>query len=368
MPRAKPTNDASPTPEPPTGAALGKRAVVWLERAQEPFALALLEATGLKPAALGVSDAASRGRADALHAAFPDAEAITDPRLALTSTDADLALFLSPAGARDALDDPSALAAASERGVKIATLEPTPVSTLELARFEKALGSAESVRIVPALTRAPVFTHALDLLEQVGPVRTLSVSTRGARGQGSLFARLFDAMDIVLALLGEPETIDAAVCGPVVPGRVHLAPGDSLRDLRGDLTANLRYAGACAASLSLSDNAGRWFRGVTLVGHGGCLRFDDSSYEFIDPSGKTVDSSASTDRRGRKNPGAAHELAADACAQQIHAMFDPHAAPRPPRKTAAVLAMAEAALLSARTGTPESPGAMLRMAGVAGGV
>jgi len=352
--------------ESPAGPATGKRAVLWLERAQEDFALALVRAAGLVPVALGVADAASRGRADALAQAFPDAQHPTDPRQALTTGDADLAIFLSASGARDALDDASVLASAAERGVKLATLEPTPASTLDLARFERALGSAEPVRAVPALSRAPVFAHALDLLEQVGPVRTLSVATRCARGQGTLFARLFDAMDIVLSLLGEPETVDAAVCGPVVPGRVHLAPGDSLRDLRGDLTANLRYAGACAASLSLSDNAGRWFRGVTLVGHGGCLRFDDASYEFIDPSGKTVDSSAAGDRRGRTNPGAAHALAAASCAQQIHAMFDAHAAPAPPRKTATVLAMAEAALLSARTGTPESPGAVLRMAGASG--
>jgi predicted dehydrogenase len=360
MARAKQITEEPPAP---SGPSTGKRAILWLERAQEDFALALLQATGLVPSSIGVADASSRGRAEALSGAFPDAEQATDPRQALATTEADLALFLTPTGARDALDDASVLASAVERGLKLATLEPTPASALDFARFEKLLGQDEPVRVIPALTRAPVFTHALDLLEQVGPVRTLSVATRCARGQGSLFARLFDAMDIVLSLLGEPETIDAAVCGPVVPGRVHLAPGDSLRDLRGDLTANLRYAGACAASLSLSDNAGRWFRGVTLVGHGGCLRFDDTSYEFIDPSGKTVDSSAASDRRGRKNPGAAHDLAASACAQQIHAMFDLHAPRSAPRKTSTVLAMAEAALLSARTGTPESPGSVLRMAG-----
>lgn len=361
MARAKAALPAEDAP-PPTPAA-GRRAVLWLERAQEDFALELLRATGLTPAVLGVADAPSRGRAETLAGAFPDAQHSTDPRQALTTADADVALFLTAGGAREALDDAAVLAAISERGMKLATIEPTPASTMDLARFEKALGPHEAVRVVPALTRATVFTHALDLLAQVGPVRTLSVSTRCARGQGTLFARLFDAMDLVVSLLGEPDSIDASVCGPIVPGRVHLAPGDSLRDLRGDLTANLRYAGACAAALSLSDNAGRWFRGVTLVGHGGCLRFDDNSYELIDPSGKTVDSSASRDRRGRRNAGPAHDVAAAACAQQIGAMFDPHAAPAPPRKTATVLAMAEAALLSARTGTAESPGAVLRMAG-----
>ncbi len=366
MSKAKPSKTDATETQSPAGAAAGKRAVLWLERAQEDFALALLEATGMIPSAIGVADASSRGRADALAAAYPDAQNATDLRLALTTADADLALFLSAVGARDTLDDPTALAIALERGMKLATIEPAPASALDFTRFERSLGQPDALRIIPALTRAPVFTHALELLEQLAPVRTLSVSMRGAKGHGTLFARLFDAMDIVLTLLGEPETIDAAVCGPVVPGRVHLAPGDSLRDLRGDLTANLRYAGACAASLSLSDNAGRWFRGVTVVGHGGCLRFDDTSYEFIDPSGKTLDSSSAKDRRGRKNPGAAHDLAAGACAERLNSLFDPRAVVHAPRKVSTILAMAETALLSARTGAPESPDAMLRMAGAAG--
>lgn len=367
MPRKATTpSSETPTPPAPAGAAAGKRAAMWLEPSQVELARAILDATGMIPAFVGGPESASR-TGPPLAESFEGSQPLDDPRRALTALDADLVLFLTSAGqsSADALDDAAALSEARERGLRVASLEPTPASALDSARFERDTGTPEAVRIVPSMRRARVMGHVIELLETVAPVRTLSISLRNGRGQGTLFARLFDAMDIVLALLGEPETIDASVCGPAVPGRVHLAPGDSLRQLRGDLTANLRFAHACAASVSLSDNAGRWFRGVTLVGHGGSLRFDDSSYELIDPTGKTVDASSAHERRGKKaTNNAGNDLAAHAIGEQIHAMFDMHAPATPPRSTATVLAMAEAALLSARTGSPESPGTVLRMAGV----
>ncbi|TVQ59821.1 MAG: hypothetical protein EA379_09830 [Phycisphaerales bacterium] len=314
---------------------------------------------------VGVGAPASSGAGAARDAAAAlESEPADDFRRALASTEARLVLFAA-SGASDeepTLDDPELLGECRERGMKIASIEPCPASGMDLRRFEKqgaAIGAdREAVRFVPAMRRSRGFRAAQEVLESMGATRSLSVSMRGGAAHGTLGARLFDAMDLVHTLMGEPETVDAAIIGPMSEGGVRLEAGESLREARGDMTANLRFASARCASIALSDCAGRWFRGATLVAQRGCLRVDDKSFELIEPSGETADRS-----RSRLSTGSADDPpAAAAIADQITQLLDPRAAPMPPSDLATVLAMCEAALLSARTGQPESPATLLRMA------
>ena len=313
---------------------------------------------GLTVIAAGTPDTRVAGPdlAAALHA-----EPVSDLRRALASTDADLVVFAAAGAGQDyVLDDPELLRSLADRGVRLASLEPTPAAAVDLPRFAKA-GGDDLVRFVPSTRRSRGFRSAAEVIQTMGAPRTLAVSQRSGVGQGSLFARLFDAMEIVFSILGEPESIDAGNAGPVSASGVHLAPGESLRDLRGDMTANLRFGGARSCSLALSDSAGRWFRGATLVAQGGSLRMDDKSFELIAPDGRTIDRSRSRLASGsRDDPGAV-----DAIAEQLTQLLDPRAPRLPPlagQGHAAVLAMCEAALLSARTGQPESPTTFLRLA------
>jgi hypothetical protein len=329
-----------------------------MERGQETLLRAISLAAGLEIVAAG-GPAEER----AIAAEF-GAECVRDLRRGLATVEADLALFMS-AGAMEgfgALDDAEAMRSCVDRGVKIASMEPAPGSTQALVAHERGGGPpfGELVRFVPLTRRSRGFRAAAEALERIGPVRTVAISQRGGAGQGSLAAKLYDAMDLTHALLGDAESIDAANAGPVSASGVRLAPGERLRALRGDITANIRCGSGRSVSLALSDSAGRWFRGVTVVGQGGTLRLDDKSFEVIGPDGETADRSRSRVSSGAEGSA---EGAGAAVAEQIAQMFDPRAAGVAPGG-AVELAMCEAALLSARTGQPESPATILRMAGV----
>lgn len=372
------TGGAAPTPETraergATALAPPRRTLLWFSSSQAALVRKVVELASLDVVGWGVSDAGGAGVGLAREAFA--GEPLDDARRALMTVEADVALIATAsAGAGPSpLDDPALLRSCAEKGMKIASLEPGPGTTQAQAAMERAPASAttdgapppplapiEPVRFVPAMRRSKGFRAAAEAIERVGPARTLAIAMRGGHGQGSLAARLFDAMDLVLAILGEPESIDAANAGPASLAGVHLAPGERLRDLRGDITANLRFGSGRAASLTLSDSAGRWFRGVMLLGQNGALRLDDKSFELIDAAGQTVDRSRSRISSGAPDdPGAA-----EAIAEQVQMLLDPRAPRTAPTPALTVLAMCEAALLSARTGQPESPATILRMAGV----
>ncbi len=339
------------------------RAILWLHPDQTELARAMAPLAGAAIVAAGCPAAAGRGRTAEVAAAL-DAEPIDDLLRTVSSVEADAILFLTAAHSSDDpfIDDPALVKACLDRNLQIATLEPAPASVMDRARFERALGPGgpEKLRFVPAMRRSRGFKAAAEVLEHIGPLRTIAIGSRGSPAHGSLAARLFDAMDVVLGLMGEPESIDCAISGPATPGGVHLTPGEKLRDLRGDLTANLRFGSGRSACILLSDSAGRWFRGVTVLAHGGCLRIDDKSFELINQDGATADRS-----RSKVSSGAADDPpAAAAIAEQLAQMLDPRAPAPAPIDTPTALAMCEAALLSSRTGQGESPATILRMAGV----
>lgn len=349
---------------PDTAERPAHRAIVWLEPEQADLARIVGSLSGVSFVAAGCPQGSGAGRGRSAEVAQAlGAEPIDDLLRTLANAEADVALFLAAGRAPEdpSLSDPTLLRSCLDRNLKIATLEPAPTTVSDRARLEKALGagSMEKIRFVPAMRRSRGFRAGAEIIESIAPLRTLAVGARGGAGQGSLAARLFDAMDVVLGLMGEPETIDCAIAGPATPSGVHMTPGESLRDLRGDLSANLRFASGKSASLMLSDSAGRWFRGVTVLAHGGCLRIDDKSFELIDPAGATVDRT-----RSRLSSGGADDPpAAAAIAEQLGALLDPRTPAPTPINAPVALAMCEAALLSARTGQGESPATILRMAG-----
>lgn len=328
------------------------RLAAWLRPEQAPLVAGVAERLGAELAGAGWGEAGGARRgAEAL-----GCPAFDDLRLALTTSQADCLLIAGCAARDDALGDPELLRQARDRSLRIVTLEPIPASASEHHSFERLRDAgAPLVRFAPATRALAAYGSARECLDQAGRPRTLSIAMRSGSAHATLAAKLYDAMEVVLDLLGEPDSIDASVASPGAAPGLHLAPGASLRELTGDLTANLRYDTNRSACLALSDGAGRWFRGLTLVGAEGCIRLDDDSFELIDARGRTADSSGGPSEDG------------DACAREVAravlAALDPHEPSPPPFDRARVLAMCEAALLSARTGQPESPATLLRMAG-----
>lgn len=335
-----------------------KTAVIWLRPEQLPLAHEVANLCDLEIEAAGSSQ---RGRSSELAAAL-STEPADDLRSTLAETGANLVLLLDPGdfGAEPNPTDDRALAAAKSRGVKIASLEPIPATALAL--HTPGVGDPvddvtipDPVRFLPQSRQSKRHREASEVIEQFGYVRTLTIEQWNTPAEGSLGSLLFSALDLAIGILGVPETADAQFVSPAHGQGVHTVAGDSLRALSGDLTALLRFSDGRGATIVASDHAGRWNRVVTMLGPSGRLRIYDDGFELVNAAGEKVDESRQ--RRTVKSP--AHSVAA--IADAIDRLLDPHAAVPPPLDHMGILTTAQAALLSTRTGQPESPDTIRRM-------
>ncbi len=348
-------------------------AILWLEPSQAELAASVCEHAGLRPVSVGFPAGQPAAQpATGSAGALAQARVFRDVRHRLAEGAGEVVLVFSrlgdqgsrPGTAPSVLDDPGLLADCRKRGMSLFSLEPCPGSLHDLAAGTDIWEPAGEARIgmVPLLRRSAVFLEAREALAVIGPVRTMLVSMRSAPGSGSLAARLVDAMAVVHAMLGVPESVDCTLVPPGSVGGIHPAPPELLTSLRGDLTANLRFGGSDgprAASLSLSDRGPEWFRGVTVIGQNGGLRLTDAETQLLGNPAEAA---------GAEPPASAPRRRADASrviAEAIRRERDQRLLFEP-IDWAGVLSMCEAALLSARTGQGESPSMMLRMSGVGG--
>lgn len=358
-------------------------AMAWMHPEQTDLIKGVAEAAGLTITHVG--DASnSRGRGADM-AAELGAELVDDLRRALTTLDVKAMLLAATTRAEDA----RVIQDCAERGVHVITLEPMPGSVLEVLEptaegasppsddgmglslgpepvdepVIDGVGAREWATFVPLLRHTKVMRNANEVIEQLGTLRMVSVQTWSGPGQGSLGARLYDAIECITWLLGRPETIDAALV-QASPGTGPAASSNAptLRGLEGDLTATLRYSGGAAAAIVASSRAGRWSRAVTLVGEQGRVRVYDDGLEWINAEGKIVEASRDTTRvRGAQQGEPTLAPAVRAIGEQIARVLDTNQPATVPTNVMSVLATASAALLSAKTGQGESPDVMLRM-------
>lgn len=383
-----------------------RTAILWLEPDQLNLLQRIVADAGLRVVGVG---SPVLGRAAELAAAF-DAHALPldDLRQALTSVEGDLFLLASIGDfgrtrhaasasgttAHTGIDDCLVLDQRRNRGTLIVSFEPLPASILDLAMpapsggvglpvgssdAEQAgvvLGQQSSSPVLPVTSAVahwaafiplfrlgPSMRAAADVIAHLGPLHTVAAEFVSGAGEGPVGSRVFDAVEAITSLLGEPDSVDASY---VWPGRgkvVHPVPDDSLRGLQGAIAASMRYADGRAATLLAADShvgSGRWSRTLTMIGDGGRLRVHDRGFEFVSADGKIVDRSAELLQAHTNDESAAASL----FAHQLNALLDPHTAGRQdqPIDYARVLSVAGAALLSARTAEPESPGTILRMA------
>lgn len=356
-------------------------ALLWIEPEQAEFFRAACDAAGVAIAHVGTPAAGkSREVAELL-----GAEPIDDLRASLARVENVLIVLGTTAGV-DARGESESLLGCVDRGLSIASLEPLPASILDVrvgafgTGEEDGMGLSlgpepaeapglddgeELASFVPLARLSRSVRDAAEVIAQLGALRMVSVQALSGPGQGSLGARVYDSMELVLWLLGQPDCVDAAyVAPPVARGRgVHQLPGESLRGLEGDLCANMRFADGRAASVVASSLAGRWSRTITLVGENGRVRIYDDGLEWIGPDGRIIDATRDTARvRGSAATEKPISPAVRAVADQLTRLADSDRAPDAPTNLTAVLAATGAALLSARTGEGESLDTILRMA------
>ena len=305
---------------------------------------AIARKASLAPAAI-----ACPGPKDEIAAVFPNAEVFSDPRHALATAPVRVALWLD---GPNLLDDPDTIELAHTRSITILTTEPWPAS-LDGARAAADIPADHHPIFLPQLRASAVFADIVDTVADLGPVRSLALAARSTPADGSLAARLVDAMLVVHTLLGVPETIDCAH----VPADPLIPPGatpQALRSLQGDLGASLRFSGRRAATVSLSNIAGPWFRGLTVLCERGSIRACEQGLQRFAPDGSLLDATPTKDPE--PDPGV-HALVT-----AITRALDHRIPPPPPPDLPAVVAMCHAALLSARTSQAEPPATLLRMA------
>lgn len=282
-----------------------------------------------------------------------------DLRAMLATVDASLILIAAPAlfGSSASTDDSAAVRSAHARGVRIVAMEPIPAAAMDLTgggwtETGEGARAVDVVRFAPLARDSASFRGAADVLAQFGHVRSVLVECWCSAAEGSLGARVYDGMHLIHSLLGEPETVDASYAEPGQGKGLHALPGESLRGLAGDLTANLRFGDGRAAALAASDRAGRWGRMATLIGPAGRLWIGDAGFGWIDPDGRIVDESTF-----------AGADSAAALGDRLARILD--APDTGPVDHGTILAMGQAALLSARTAQAESPATIKHMAGAA---
>jgi hypothetical protein len=339
--------------------ATGPETIVWAEGDRAQFLKRVAAASGLRVVGAGCG---VKGRSSAAASCF-GCEPVDDLRSVLTESPCEAVLIGSAGdfGAASSPSDAGAVLAALQRGVRVLTLDPLPASAMELSGAWSTPGAggvtpACGVRFVPLARVAKPLRDAAEVLEMFGPARTVFVEACCRPEEGALGSRLFGAVELVLWLMGEPESVDAAYApprrGPLIP-----LPGETLRDTHGDVTLNFRFADGRAAALLASDQSGRWSRSATLLGPEGRLRVFDDGFEWVNAKGDRVDASRQTKRRGETPADRAVQVVSDA----VSRILDPAVPEAAPVDHAGVLAVCQAALLSVRTGSGESPATIRRM-------
>jgi hypothetical protein len=239
-----------------------------------------------------------------------------------------------------------AIGQARDSGVAVLALEPVAAHQDDVVESEEP-GGGFRVITAPWLRMSPGWKSAANPQEALGQILALQVNVLAPSGVCSLYARLYDAMDMIIHLLGLPETIDAALTGPLSE------PPDRLRALTGHLTAHLRFTSDASAALTVSDRSATWDRRLLALGAEGQIALEDAGYTLTAKGGQTLDALACP---------AEPPQPADLIARLWNELHRGAAPPQSvdPRQ---IIACCDAALLSCRTAQLESPATMLRLGG-----
>ncbi len=283
--------------------------VAWIASTQTDLLLEVQKLKDLKCIAVGTSDLNSSTEiANALKT-----EHCADLRTMITQYE-DALLWIAEPSAYDS----SLCELLRSRTAPSITSTPLTGSLMELV---DEAGKIPAAFYVPLLRRSKPHGELLDDIEQFGLPELLHITMTCSQSEGTLSARLFDAMDFIDNVIGTPETIHAICDSKVVP--------EEACDLRGNMTVHLKFADQRSATLLLSDQT-EWHRSVYAVNKDHSLLTEDDA-SFAPLVHRAIE--------------ACNELSSG----HMHAN-----APR-------VLALCEAARLSCLTGTAEHSSSILEM-------
>ena len=330
------------------------RTIVWAEPERAAFVGRVAEAAGLD-----VVGAGEPGRSGGTSAQRLGVEAAEDLRAVLSDRACDVVLVgdAGSFGTTESSGDAEAVLAAmgpgGEGGVRVVCLEAVPASVFELtsggwAKSRHGRRALDGVRFVPSADDHAVLAGMDDVLASFGAVRVASVRALGTAEHAGLGATLLGAVGLMLRVVGSVEVIDAAL---VTPEAGHRAGSneDRLRGLHGHATAIARAESGVVGRVLASDASAAWERTLELIGPAGRLSVREDGYEWTGLDGAVVDSGQRVIER-------------DPAVASLGGAVRRHLEKPEPRSEAFVeaLTVTQAALLSTRTGQPESPAAITR--------
>ncbi|MFN3168891.1 MAG: hypothetical protein ACE37H_17720 [Phycisphaeraceae bacterium] len=332
-----------------TGDVTAPETTVWVDDTRLATVRAVLDLMGgaIRPIAFG----SPRSRAASELATEHDAPMYDDLRQMLVEHPSAFVLM----GTLDGVgqdDLPMAVA----QGSKVLSIEPVGASPAEHAQAYKIVKPADgATRPAGRIVHAPAFDRSAGFLasaaphEALGEHRAVQMTHAGRKDAGSMFFRLFDAWVGVLDFIDLPERIDAELSSAGSTG----VPDDP-RQLTGRLTAHARLPGVGSAAVLVSDQAAELTRRLTVIGDQAQLVITAGGYQLTRTTGEVVDHHDSD-----REPNYTEQLAA-----QWRRLIDQRTPPPEHRaeRERHALACCLACLLSARTGTPESPARVLELA------
>lgn len=280
--------------------------VAWINPSQEALLKAVVKEAKLKLVAVGSSN---KDDGAALSATLK-VERCDDIRTMATQFD-DAFFLIGEAGAYE-----HSLCELLQHRTK-PTITITPLSG-EIDLLMHEAGKTPAAKFVPLMRRSIGFGQILDETDQFGMPAAAHCTVLCSPHEGTLWSRLFDAMDFVDHYLGAPDLVHAFHSGGNIP--------DEPNKLRGHMTVQLRFGDQRCATLFLSDQSS-WKREVLVLSDNHSVTVDDGDVSL------------------------ASLIAAGFSEEQTQHTAD---APR-------ILALCEAARLSCLTGNSEQPSKVLGM-------
>lgn len=226
-------------------------------------------------------------------------------------------------------------------GRTVATIEPLEV---------RAEG-AEHLPILGEFVRSPGFRAVQQILDSFGPIASIHLNSHCGPGQGTLFARLYDGIRTLEALVGRLEMVDGMLVRPNAaqspePAHAHTdATPERLTDLTGHLGVLVRHDPRAVASISATDQA-TWERSVRLLGPGGVIEFDELGLAWTDAAGNPIEVREPLER--------AFDSACTQLAEEIRLLASGATQLPEVERSEEIFAACEAVRLSCRTRAPES--------------
>lgn len=317
---------------------MSTRLIIWARPEQETLLRDAIREAELELLAVGSDTPDGTG---ALSQMF-QVERLGDLRQVIRRTDVDLLWLASPAPIEEA-----ERRLIREMDFLTISSEPRPGDIATLAIHPDDV--APEV-FMPLMRRSESFQSALQILETHSPPQGILLSFRSRVGEGTLFARLFDAMDLIDQLCGEVESVSATLAESGLSVTTARPPiPETLMNLRGHMSLNVHFGDNRCASALLSNCTDSWYRSVTMLTDDGSLHLTDSGCGWSGDDGE-IHEYAPT-------PVSAGVLVG----RQIKRLRENLKHPDPPPNYPRLLALCEAARLSCRTGQSESPSRMLAM-------